>query len=290
LRIDDLDRQRFRLEYLEDIFESLHWLGIHWDKGPKNAQDFLTKYSQTYRMDLYHQGLEKLWKSSHLMYPCSCSRKKIREHWEKLGVEHQGYPGFCRTGNGVQHYTWEDVIHGEDIAWRMYFKTTQKNVLYNAKQHDLENDIVIQLKSGLPAYHLSSVIDDLHYGNNLIVRGLDLERSTVAQIKLSEAMSSIPDKGKSSSLNFADSMFVHHSLILENGEHKLSKSQGSTSLKSLRENGMAAKNVIRVFAKLLGIQGFTGDTLLELVPFFEEIQVPRENMNIEDVMREIYES
>ena len=34
LRIDDLDAERKRPEYIADIFESLEWLGLDWDEGP----------------------------------------------------------------------------------------------------------------------------------------------------------------------------------------------------------------------------------------------------------------
>lgn len=34
LRIDDLDAPRVRPEYLQDVFESLSWLGITPDEGP----------------------------------------------------------------------------------------------------------------------------------------------------------------------------------------------------------------------------------------------------------------
>ena len=40
LRIDDADSTRSRPEYIEDIFRSLEWLGIEWDRGPSGPDDF----------------------------------------------------------------------------------------------------------------------------------------------------------------------------------------------------------------------------------------------------------
>src|SRR5580693_765416 len=34
LRIDDTDQERSTTESLEEILESLHWLGVDWDEGP----------------------------------------------------------------------------------------------------------------------------------------------------------------------------------------------------------------------------------------------------------------
>ena len=39
LRIDDLDAERMRLEYVEDIFKTLDWLGIEWQEGPVSVAD-----------------------------------------------------------------------------------------------------------------------------------------------------------------------------------------------------------------------------------------------------------
>ena len=37
LRIDDLDRERYRKEYVDDIFYTLDWLGIQYDEGPSSV-------------------------------------------------------------------------------------------------------------------------------------------------------------------------------------------------------------------------------------------------------------
>ena len=38
LRIDDLDRERFRKPYLEDIFRKLDSLGLDYDEGPAGPE------------------------------------------------------------------------------------------------------------------------------------------------------------------------------------------------------------------------------------------------------------
>ncbi|MDB5141409.1 MAG: hypothetical protein JWQ66_122, partial [Mucilaginibacter sp.] len=94
----------------------------------------------------------------------------------------------------------------------------------------------------LPAYQLTSVIDDLFYGVDLVVRGADLWPSTLAQHQLALAL------GQNS---FCNVTFYHHPLLMETSGKKLSKSAGSTSVRYLRKNGRTP----------VDIYGLIGDTL-----------------------------
>src|SRR5882757_2581728 len=53
LRIDDLDRERVEGRFVEDIFETLHFLEIPWDEGPGDLHEYETRFSQVHRMDVY---------------------------------------------------------------------------------------------------------------------------------------------------------------------------------------------------------------------------------------------
>jgi glutamyl-tRNA synthetase len=50
LRIEDTDRQRSRTEFVEEILESLRWLGLGWDE----------MYYQSERFDIYHRHARSL--------------------------------------------------------------------------------------------------------------------------------------------------------------------------------------------------------------------------------------
>ena len=52
LRIEDTDRSRSKKEYLDEIFDSLKWLGLDWDEV----------YSQSERFSLYLDFANKLLK------------------------------------------------------------------------------------------------------------------------------------------------------------------------------------------------------------------------------------
>ena len=96
-------------------------------------------------------------------------------------------------------------------------------------------DFVVRKKDGSPAYQLTSILDDLHFGVDLIVRGQDLWPSTLAQQYLAGLL---PGGGA-----FADACFYHHDLLTEEGGSKMSKSAGATSKQFLRKEGCRPEDI-----------------------------------------------
>lgn len=213
LRIDDLDRERVRPEYVENIFRTLDWLGLDWDLGPATVDEFESQFSQRHRADLYQQALQQL-REHRDVFACSCSRKQLKE----LGAEWV-YPGVCLS-KGLD-------LDGPDVAWRMDTSVGDPVRMKVFKGRVIEDTLppsqdyfIVKRRDGLPAYHLASVADDVHFGVNTIVRGQDLFESSIAQMWLAKRL------GKKA---FTACQFFHHHLILDGGE-KLSKSQQSPSL------------------------------------------------------------
>ena len=60
LRIDDFDTGRVRREYLSDVFDTLDWLGIAVDAGPRDPQDFEDRWSMTHRRHQFRTAIERL--------------------------------------------------------------------------------------------------------------------------------------------------------------------------------------------------------------------------------------
>src|SRR5690554_2013759 len=59
LRIEDTDRSRFVEGALEEIYQSLEWLGLEWDEGPEKGGQY-EPYIQSERIDIYSSWAEKL--------------------------------------------------------------------------------------------------------------------------------------------------------------------------------------------------------------------------------------
>ena len=77
LRIEDTDAARSTDESVTAIFDSMSWLGLHWDEGPGTGGDF-GPYSQSERRSLYAKHAEAL-RASGRAYPCYCTSEELAE-------------------------------------------------------------------------------------------------------------------------------------------------------------------------------------------------------------------
>jgi glutamyl/glutaminyl-tRNA synthetase len=259
LRIDDLDRARFRHDFLEDIFLTLDWLGLDWDEGPATPDDFLAHFSQTQRVEAYEAAIQQL-VSSGLIFACDCSRKSIRL---------QGMDGHC-PGNCRNRQL---SLSLPSTAWRVRLpdpcivelKPWRESAPYSVNLKSGMGDFVLRQKDGTPAYQIASLCDDIHWNINLIVRGEDLLNSTAAQIWLAEQLSAV---------SFQEVDFLHHPLITDDTGEKLSKSSGALALTSWRSSGRSPMPLFAQAAQWLGLaaQPETAQQLMLLVRthFFSE--------------------
>ncbi|MFT4203654.1 MAG: glutamate--tRNA ligase family protein [Chitinophagaceae bacterium] len=223
LRIDDMDWQRTRHEYVEDIFATLEYLQIRWDEGPRDAKDLEEHWSQRNRMELYSEALLRLESDGHI-FACECSRSELL---------HSGGICPCAAKN--------IGLHSNGVAWRLRTDSTQ--TMYCKDFHGKEREamlpkemlhFVVRKKDGLPAYQLSSLVDDVHFGVDLVVRGQDLWPSTLAQLYLARLLGME---------GFLTATFVHHPLLTDDFGEKLSKSAGSTSVRSWRLAGKLPEEI-----------------------------------------------
>lgn len=216
LRIDDLDRSRFRLVYLQDIFDVLHWMGIDWDDGPRDSAGFIRDFSQLLRLDVYDQMLSEL-RNRGAVYACRCTRSTGGSgrsfcladcHAIGLSLDDPDFVWICRVDP-----TFEAGMHD-------YFGNLQKFALSESGVGDF---VVRRRRESVsarcfPSYQLASVADDVLYGTSLIVRGADLFHSSLRQLWLAHCLDLA---------SFASIRFIHHDLLLDAGQQKLSKSAGS---------------------------------------------------------------
>jgi glutamyl-Q tRNA(Asp) synthetase len=95
-------------------------------------------------------------------------------------------------------------------------------------------DVVVARKETPTSYHLSVVVDDALQGITHVVRGRDLYQVTSIHVLLQKL------------LGLPSPVYHHHRLILDADGRKLSKSDRSTSLRSLREAGNTPDDVRRM--------------------------------------------
>lgn len=249
LRIDDMDRDRVNPEYVDDIFETLKFLGITCDEGPTDALDFERKFSQRLRLPVYGSYLQKLIDTGKV-YACNCSRKQIEQEFDGI------YPGACKHKNiplDADGVAWRvDTDDARPICVRTLVGTVTKTALPKEMQH-----FVIRRKDGFPAYQLTSLADDLHFGIDLIVRGEDLWPSTLAQLFLA---------GLLGADTFLSATFHHHPLLTDKTDRKLSKTAGDISIAHFRNHGMTPKDVYARIGEAVGHKFERYEDFIGLIP------------------------
>ncbi|MCG7750905.1 glutamate--tRNA ligase family protein [Flavihumibacter cheonanensis] len=235
LRIDDMDRDRFRQEYLQNIFKTLRFFELPYQEGPKDEVDFLKYWSQQHRLDNYTKALDEL-RQKGLLYPCACTRTDLqkagllsgcaRDCSTKLRLDDPGLNWRYRTPEQSQFL---QLFTGETIAYD--FPVSMK-------------DFIVRKRDGTPAYQLCSVVDDTRFGVNLVVRGVDLLESSIAQVALSHSLDNN---------TYATAVHFHHPLLTDKAGYKLSKSEGAESLHTLIKSSSTPSQILTLLAQRCGI-------------------------------------
>lgn len=213
LRIDDIDRSRFRVKYLEDIFRIIDFLDIRFNSGPIGINDFEQNYSQHKKIEKYRDVLNQI---SGQTFLCECTRTTLKGHGEI-------YPGFCYG---------KKLINRGDLKIRLncpnqdfIFLKNGVQKIFSAKK--IIGDFILwNYVEERPSYQLVSMVEDLEDGVNLIIRGEDLFNSTLSQELLKNLLLS-----KNSQENFS---YIHHGLLKIDGE-KISKSVQKNSARSISD-------------------------------------------------------
>src|SRR3954452_23541002 len=77
LRIEDTDRARYREDSEQQIYDTLHWLGLDWDEGPDKGGPF-APYRQSERLETYAPIAQQLVESGRA-YECWCTPERLAE-------------------------------------------------------------------------------------------------------------------------------------------------------------------------------------------------------------------
>jgi glutamyl/glutaminyl-tRNA synthetase len=227
LRIEDHDRTRCRPEYDAALVEDLDWLGFRADLGPVRQSDSDAPYLE---------ALDRL-RASGVVYACDCSRTTFRDWAETHGRPWTGAgcPGACRDRQAPEA-TIRVSLGGGSEAWEDRLAGSCEGVVAGA------GDPVVRDRDGQWTYGFSVVVDDLRHGVDLVVRGRDLLDATPDQIRLGRLL------GRE-----APPTFAHHRLILRPDGSKLSKADGATAVRELRDAGGSAAQVIGEAAAAVGL-------------------------------------
>ncbi len=231
LRIDDIDGERIRDCYLEDIFSVLKWLKLDYDHGPQTADEFLNHFSQRKKVKQYIGNLASNIRSP--FYVCSCSRAQIKE------LKGQGKLR-CEC-----HRQQLKLTTGENLLRVMVPDNWMLRSQMEVDLVDAMGDFVVIRRDGIPSYQLVSLHEDINMGITHIIRGDDLLPSTAAQQFLARQLKL--DR-------FLDISCYHHSLLVDDNGNKFSKSSGAQARSILEEQQNGPANIIQLFCQTKGWQ------------------------------------
>ncbi len=228
LRIEDTDRDRSTEESIDEIMESMNWLGLDWDEGP---------HRQMERRDLYDKNIEKLLNTGHA-YHCYCSPETLKQKREAAQANKQNprYDGTCRNRTDAPKDT-PSVVRFKSA----HEGTVTVDDLLRGKVHfDLAemDDIILQRSDGTPTYNFVVVVDDSDMRISHVIRGDDHLSNTPKQALLYDA------------LRVPRPKFAHISMILGTDKARLSKRHGATSTLAYRDMGYLPVALINYLARL----------------------------------------
>jgi len=252
LRVEDTDIERSKPEYEKDILESLKWLGINYDEGPRTEAElgagqarYLGEYGpyrQSERLDIYEKYIKKLLDENKAYY-CFCSEEDLEDmrQYQLSRGEAPKYSGKC--ANLKKEEVEKNLKEGKACVIR--FKTPNKKIKFkDLIRGDLEfdmglvGDIVIAKNLRYPLFALAGVIDDFEMQISHVIRGEDHLSNTPKQILLQEA------------LGFPRPEYAHLSMILGSDKTKLSKRHGATAVSDYRTQGYLAEALVNFMAFL----------------------------------------
>lgn len=256
LRIEDLDHDRSKAEYISAVQRDFELLGLTWDQGPFFQHDRDEAYLEAF------SGLER----KGLVYPCFCTRADLHA----ASAPHRGekfvYPGTCRGLTAEQiaekslrrapaqrlrvpdaAYSFEDMVQGR----------YEQNLAHDC------GDFLIRRSDQAFAYQLAVVVDDAAQGVTSIVRGVDLLCSTPQQLYLQEL------------LGLDHPRYAHIPLLVAERNRRLSKRDHDAGIEELLARFKTPEAIIGHIAGICGLAPTCDPATPEqLLATFDAAQLP----------------
>ena len=248
LRLENLDPDRCKPEYCEQVMRDLEWLGLDWVGEPVWQSDRTEAYAEA-----FHQ-LER----RDLIYPCYCTRA------ERLAASapHRSdgvsiYDGRCRRLTPAER---EELAKTRRPAWRIQAPAGERtftDLLQGEYTEDISRDcgdFILRRSDGVYAYQLAVVVDDAMMGVNQVVRGSDLLDSTPRQLWLQQE------------LGYDHPEYGHVPLLLSESGRRLAKRDRDRELGQLQEQYTAQE--------IVGILAHAANLIPEAAPVTPEALIP----------------
>lgn len=242
LRIEDTDQKRIVKGSVEVIINSLEWLGIKHDEGPKINGPF-GPYTQSKRLPLYKKfALELIEKDK--AYYCFCTSQRLAEM--RKTHQKQGklpmYDRKCLTidksdanqrAKKERHVIRMKITKSGTVKWT---DIVRGEITFENKTID---DQVLLKSDGYPTYHLAVVVDDHLMKISHVIRAEEWISSTPKHIHLYNAFGwQLPQ-------------FAHTPILRNPDRSKLSKRKNPVSIMWFKKQGFLPEALVN-YLTLMG--------------------------------------
>ncbi|MCX6718349.1 MAG: glutamate--tRNA ligase [Candidatus Staskawiczbacteria bacterium] len=265
LRVEDTDKERSELRWVQDIIDGLKWLGIKWDEGPDIDGKF-GPYKQSQRNNLYEKYLKKLLDEDKA-YFCFCTTEELENKRQE-----QMSRGLAPKYDGTCAHLPEKIIEknfAEKKLSVIRFRVENKKIKFNdlirgEVEFDtiLMGDIIIAKDFETPLYNFTAVVDDFEMKISHVIRGEDHISNTPKQLLIQEA------------LGFYHPEYGHLPLILAPDRSKMSKRFGAVSVTEYKDQGYLPEALIN-FMALLGWNPGTEEEVFSLSQLSKEFSIEK---------------
>ena len=250
LRVEDTGRERSSSGLIDNVLESLRWLGIDWDGDIVLQADHL---------DLHRAAALRLLEEGRA-YWCDCTGEQVQDRARERGGP-PGYDGHCRERGLAQSDATALRFRTPDDGTTTFTDLVRGEVSFDNATIE---DFVLLRSNGFPVFLLSNALDDAAMGITHVVRGEDHVPGTPKYLLLREALGlGRPD------------VFAHLPLLVNEQRKKLSKRKDAVSVAEFREGGYLPEAMVNYLALL----GWGPKDGVEVRPLAEIVELFR----LEDV-------
>lgn len=267
LRIEDTDQNRFVEGAVDNLIETLNWVGLEYDEGP-NKEGNVGPYFQSLRLDLYNKYADQLVEQGDA-YRCFCTPERLadlKEQQQKAKLPQAKYDKLCL--NLSKEEIDKNLSNGKTFVIRLNVKPGDSVIINDIVRERVEfsreviDDQVLIKTDGFPTYHMANVVDDHLMGITHVIRGEEWLSSTPKHILLYNAFGwEIP-------------IFAHLPLLLNADRSKLSKRQGDVAVEDYKAKGYLKEALIN-FVALLGWSTSENDEFFNMNDLIEKFTLER---------------
>lgn len=267
LRHEDLDPERSRLTYAQQIEDDLLWLGLTWDEGGLDNRGDYGPYVQSERYEVFEEAFKRLADKA-LLYPCFCTRADRLAASAPHLTDPKPLPCHCFFLTEEER---ETMRKERTASWKCRLPETARNTFEDGHYglfvgEEALRDPVVRRADGAWAYQLAVVADDAKMKITEVVRGCDLLSSTPLQLAMYDL------------LGLPAPTFSHHPLLCAADGRRLCKRDVALHLGELKKQH-TAKEVIGLVAHAIGLTPEPQPiSPQELLPLFNWNKIPKNNI------------